>query len=199
VRAAPDALVYHAFSGRTPTGDESGLAATKLRRVVYGRLRFITRLLGDAWLRRFQRRYRLEDLAGRLLAATRRRPQLTHAYRQAWQDYRDHLPALRDERAALQVRRACSDTQLFEPQRAIPPALIWRGLPLLTRDIILQHYAPWLTGPGRERFPEIDAALKAPRSRRSHLWRAIEISRDEGPAALLHRIGRAIQWRLMQP
>lgn len=204
VRAAPLARVYHAFSGRTPSGEESGLAAAKLRRVVYGRLRFITRLLSKAWLERFRRRYRLEDLVGWLLAAARRDPRRAQAYRLAWQDYRHSLSSLLNERAGLQARRACPDAQLFARQRAAPLALIWRGLPLLTRDVILQHYAPWLTGPGRERFPEIDWALqsaagKARLPRRSHLQRALAIGRAEGLAALLHRVGRAIQWRWMQP
>jgi len=204
VRAAPTAVVYHAFSGRTPTGEQRGLAETKLRRVVYGRQRFIARLLGSDWLARFRRRYSFEDLLGRLRAAARRHPQLTQAYRLAQADYRAAQPALQSERATLQARRLCSDAQLFSLQRNAPPALIWNGLPLLTRDVILQHYAPWLLGPDLERFPEVQAVLQTegqdPRHmKRSAFRRALDIRRDEGMAALVHRLARAIQWRLMRP
>jgi hypothetical protein len=53
-------------------------------------------------------------------------------------------------------------------------------------------------GPGRERFPETagmpgsDAPLHTP----SAVRRAGSIWQEEGPAALLHRFGKEVQWKL---
>jgi hypothetical protein len=63
--------------------------------------------------------------------------------------------------------------------------------------VIYRHYLPWLLGAGRDRFPET-AALppEAPLPRRFGAQRWLKIGRDEGLAAMLHRMGKEVQWRL---
>ncbi len=60
-------------AGAPRVGSESGLGAVKLQRVVYGRLRFITRLLGPGYWLRFFAGYLLEDLLNGLLYLVRGR------------------------------------------------------------------------------------------------------------------------------
>jgi hypothetical protein len=199
VVAAPRAIVYHAFSGRVPGGEESGLAAGKLHRVTYGRLRFITRLLDDRSLRRFRRRYRLEDWIGSSLGRFSGRAVEAAAYRHGWRDYHRDLPRILEVRRRLQERRLLTDAELFAPQRRVPQPLIRRGLPLLTWDAVCRHYGPWQMGAGRSHFPET-ARLPAEAAayiRHTHsLKRGFAIWRAEGLTGLAHHLGRAAQWRL---
>lgn len=197
IRAAPQAVVYHAFSGRVPTGSDTGLAPLKLRWVTYGRLRFITRVLGEAQLARFLNRYRLEDRLRALPAVFAGKTDLRRAYRLGWDDYQAALPEILEQRAELQLRRQIDPDALFATQRRVPPPLMRRGLPLLTGEVIRTHYAGWLLGPARDRFPET-AALPEQTGlpARSPLARAAQVARDEGPDALLHRTAKSILWRL---
>jgi GT2 family glycosyltransferase len=182
---APQAVVYHAFSGRVPDGVESSLEAVKLQRVVYGRLRFITRLLGFNYLLRFFVGYLLEDMVYGLVYLVRGRWGHLRAYWRAWLDYFNSLDDLRLERKILQQRRSQTDWALFNLQRQSPVPLVWRGLPLLTWDIVRHEYAPWIESrqTGRPKMT---------------LQRALSVWRVEGIAALLHRIGRGILWKWMQ-
>jgi len=205
VRAAPQAVVYHAFSSREPGEEQSGLGAVKLRNVVYGRLRFVVRLLGSATLARFLLSYALEDLANIIAALLRRRWAMAQAYAQAWGDFRKALPALRVERKLLQNQRRCGDRELFALQKQLPLTLIWRGLPLLTWDSICHYYAPWLMAQRTQDYPEFreqeaEARVLNPGTASRPLWRRlIEMQRAEGALAALHRFAKIIQWKLMQP
>ena len=186
VRPAPQAVIYHAFSGRVPDGMQAGLSAEKLRRVVYGRLRFITRLLGPGMLGRFLFCYIFEDFLNAIACLLRGRWDHCRAYWRAWADYLTSLKELRLCRKTLQSRRLQTDRELFRLQRQAPVPLVWRGLPLLTWDIVRYEYQPWIESrhTGRPRMT---------------LPRALSIWRMEGPAALAHRLGRAIIWKWMQP
>lgn len=201
IRAAPRAIVYHAFSSRVPAGQPVDLPALKLRRVASGRLRWITRLLGPAAWLRFALGYALEDLGRAGLALLRGRLALVRAYIQAWGDFRRSLPELRPARRACKARRRINDRALLQPQRVVPVPLIWRGLPLLTWEVVQSCYAPWLAAQAA-RFPEWQGDAPAPlpptappgRARRAAL-----IVRLEGLGALFERLGRSLIWRLAKP
>lgn len=202
IRPAPHAVVYHAFSSRVPAGRPVDLPALKLSRVVYGRLRWITRLLGcRAWLR-FALNYLLEDLARMAMALLTARVRLWRAYGQAWGDFRRSLPGLRQERRRIQSRRRVADRTLFRLQRAVPQPLIWRGMPWLTWDIIQAHYAPWLAvGPFKD-FPEWQGDTPAPPPPATApplLPRLRTILRSEGLSALVYHLGRWLLWKLSRP
>jgi len=197
---APWALVYHAFSSRVPAGEPVDLPALKLRRVIYGRLRWITRLLGrGAWLR-FALNYTLEDLVRLALALLRWR--MWRACGQAWSDFRLSLPALRRERRQIQSRRRVTDRDLFQLQQHIPQPLIWRGLPWLTWDIIQAYYAPWLAAGQAENYPEWQGPHPAPPPPAAPpplCPRTGPIGRSEGLPALAYHLGRWLLWRLSRP
>lgn len=203
--AAPQAVVYHAFSSREPGGEQGGLSAVKLQHVVHGRLRFAFRLLSRATMARFMFSYGLEDLINLLAALLRRRWAMAQAYTQAWWDFRKALPALRVERKLLQNQRRCDDKELLALQKRLPPTLIWRGLPLLTWDSICQYYAPWLMAQRTQDYPEFreqeaEARVRNPSIASRPLWRRLmEIRRAEGNFAALHRFAKIVQWKLMQP
>ncbi len=201
IRAAPQAIVYHAFSSRVPAGQPVELPALKLRRVVSGRLRWITRLLGPAAWLRFALGYGLEDGLRAGLALLRGRLALARAYVQAWGDFRRSLPELRPARRKLQAGRRIDDRVLFRPQQAVPTPLIWRGLPRLTWEAVQTCYAPWLAAHAAG-FPEWQGTGPAPLPPAAPPgWarRAVLIARLEGLAALLERLGRSLIWRLAKP
>ena len=201
VRLAPLAVVYHAFSGRVPTGEGVSLPPLKLRRVVYGRLRFAMRLLGRRYLARFLLGYLLEDALSMALDQFSGHAAQAQARLRGWMDYRRSLPSLRQERARIQARRARPDAELFALQRLIPAPLIRSGLPQLTWDIVRTVYLPLLRSGRTRQAPELawlpaGAGHPTPAGLPS---RAGEILRQEGFSALLHRLWRAAQQRLAQP
>jgi GT2 family glycosyltransferase len=199
VRLASAALIYHAFSGRVPGGDEAGLSAVKLQRVVYGRLRFISKLLSWPYLLRFFTSYLIEDLARCSLALARGRWQIAGAYASAWRDYLRMLPEIRRERRKIQSRRQSSDRALFSLQRMVPMPLIWRGLPLLTWDLVCYHYLPLIADGRAIYFADIEdiAHMNAPR-RYFSLARARSILRSEGARGLWYHLGRWLQWQFVR-
>ncbi len=196
IYAAPQAVVYHAFSGRVPTGKVDPLAEQKLSRVVFGRLRWAALLLDERNRRRVLRNYRLEDGMRIALAWSRSRPAQARAIRRGRNEYQRCQGEIENRRKVIQARRACPDKALFTLQRAVPPPLIWRGLPLLTLDAV--WYGPWLASGAAREFPEWRANpdLPLPLSRPpGTIDRAIRILRREGLAALLERLAREWLWR----
>lgn len=183
---APGAIVYHAFSGRHPGEVERGLNETKLQRVIYGRLRFSTRLLRPALLLRFLISYAVEDLFNGLLNLFRGHWGAARACVRAWRDYLGSLSELRLARKILRQRRPLANRELFSLQRQAPVPLIRQGVPLLTWDIVCHEYLPWIQ------------THRSVRSKMS-LRRAFSIWQVEGFAALAHRLGRRALWKLMQP
>jgi hypothetical protein len=186
VRLAPQAVIYHAFSSRLPSETASSLDEVKQQRVSYGRLRFITRLLGPGFLLRCLTNYLLEDLLNGLRNLALGRWGNARACGRAWREYLSSLSELRLRRKTLQQRRTLSDRELFSLQRQIPAPLVRQGLPLLTWDIVCHEYLPWIS------------TCRAGSSKVS-LRRALAIWQVEGFSALAHRIGRKVLWKWMQP
>ena len=205
IPAAPNATVYHAFSGRVPSIERSAFTPQKLRRVVYGRLQFATKILERANLLHFLRNYFLEDVLNILLALFTGRWGKIGAYSKAWSDYLKSFPQLRQERRKLQSRRVNEDKIIFQPQRKAPIPLIRNGLPQLTWDSVRSHYYPLILSGRTRRFPEFEGfpaigKTNPPEIRHPNLLkRAGSIWRAEGFRGLLHRIWRFTQWSLMQP
>ena len=163
IRAAPQAVIYHAFGGRVPTGQQSGLTPRKLRNVVFGRLRFTIKLV-DGYLSRFLRNYLLEDWTNFTAATGKGDWDTARAYIAGWGDIIRTLPGLLHERKSLQARRAISDEELFLLQRKMPITLAWHGLPELTWDLVQNHYLPLIRNGRTRPMPEFD-----PNRRHLHL------------------------------
>lgn len=205
IRAAPQAISYHAFSGRVPTGEEIDLTNTKRRHVVYGRLRFVAKLLSSKYLLRFLFNYLIEDILRAGLAFISGRWRILPAYFYAWNDFRKSIPSLKKERREIQRRRRQSDAELFALQRTVPIPFLRHGLPQLTWDLIRNHYYPLLASGQTQSFPEYsdfprDGNAEMPVINIQPTWkRAALIWRQEGLGALVYRVGKALQWRLLQP
>jgi glycosyltransferase involved in cell wall biosynthesis len=163
VCAAPGAVVYHAFGGRVPGGEEAGLSPGKLRNVVFGRLRFALKLTGRS-LGRFLRNYLLEDWTNFWRAVLKRQWPTSRAYLGGWSDVLNNLPGIFEARRSLQSRRVIPDEDLFALQRDMPETLAWHGLPELSWDIVQNHYLPLILSRRTKRMPEFD-----PSERRPHL------------------------------
>jgi GT2 family glycosyltransferase len=204
IQAAPAALVYHAFSGRVPNENRDNLSPARLRRVVFGRLNFITKINGPGYLLRFGFNFCLEDLARLLLAVVRGRWSTARAILQGWQDYFQALPALRRRRREIQSHRQMSDRVLYQLQRQTPAPSIRQGMPLLTWDQICSHYARLIYTGQTVELPELedlepdDYARARKISQVPALERVRQIWQSEGAGALLHRLGKGVQWRIMQ-
>jgi GT2 family glycosyltransferase len=205
IRAAPRAIVLHAFSGRVPTGREGGLPSLKLQNVTYGRLHFITKILSFGYFIRFFLKYFIEDFIGLLLALISGQWANIRAYFNAWWNYFRALPNLRKERSLLQARRANTDAQIFSLQNNISIPMIWHGLPQLTWDLVKYHYAPLINSGQTRQMPEFtDKSGNKPSMGRAFsngrsVIRAFAILKAEGFGGLVHRAWRSIQWHLMKP
>jgi GT2 family glycosyltransferase len=204
VQAAPAALIYHAFSARVPDDNSESLSTTKLRRVVFGRLNFITKINGSSYFMRFIFNYCLEDLARFSLATLRCRWSIARAIVQGWQDYFSILPELKRRRHDIQSRRRLSDRALYRIQRQAPPPFIRRGIPQLTWDIICSDYSRLIYTGQTYTLPELEGldsdehASARKISQTPILERIGRIWRSEGPGALLHRLGKSVQWHIMR-
>jgi len=205
IMAAPKSVGYHAFGSRPSSGKDVRLPPRKLRQVVYGRLRFSTKILGPWYLLRFLGLYILEDITNMILSILRGQLWKLHTYFHAWSDYWTYLPEMLADRKAIQARRQCTDKELFRLQKDIPMPLIWDGLPELTWDIVRHQYLPLIIAGQTRPLPEFEATpfekppVHSSRKLGQHVGRASNIWRAEGFSGLLHRIGRTIQWHLMRP
>lgn len=162
IRAAPQAVIYHAFGGRVPAGEDSKLAPRKLRNVVYGRFRFALKIVGD-YLGQFLRNYILEDWTNFYLALIQRDWSSAKAYLSGWFDIIRDLPGLLKARKSLQSRRVTSDRVLFGLQRDMPITLAWHGLPELTWDLVQHHYLPLFRSGRTRSMPEFEQSKIRPR------------------------------------
>lgn len=203
--AAPQALVFHAFSARLPSSEESQLTGPKLFRIAYGRFRFAGKLLGTRYRGIFMFRYLLEDVANLIVAPFRWQWFKLLAYAKAYRTVFQHIPEIRQVRRAVQQRRRITDGQLLHLQRTVPLALMRNGMPLLTWDIVVHEYLPLLVGPNTRKLPEFPeeqfktASIQGLRPSGFSVARARSIWRTEGASALMHQIGKRLQWRLMRP
>ena len=156
IAAAPQAVVYHALGGRISNGQKPGNGRSssanpaKQQRVVYGRLHFITRLLGPASWLRFMAGYFVEDFVRWSLAALKRQANLRKSICDAWRQYIRAFSQLRQENRQLREKRKQSDRQFLKQQvmtktpMAIPRPLVRQGVPQLTWELVRSYYGPIL-------------------------------------------------------
>lgn len=160
-RAAPRAIVYHAFGGRVPSGEQVDLTPSKLRNVVYGRLRFALKILGQLQPR-FLRNYLLEDWGNFLNYFVHGNIRMVLAYMNGWAQASKTFSALRQEGRLLQKQRVRSDDELFQSNKHMPAPLVWHGLPELTWDLVKHHYLPILSSGVTRNMQELDEIRKKP-------------------------------------
>lgn len=162
IRSAPQAVVFHAFGGRRPSGQADPLTPRKLERVAYGRLRFAYKL-ADKSLPRFLRNYALEDLLNGTRAFFRLKWSMIQAYGAAWSKFFREWPELRLIRAQALARRTLPDGILFKTPAKLPPTLVWNGLPELSWDRIRTIYLPLIQSKRTRPMPEFSPSFNQPR------------------------------------
>lgn len=203
IRAAPQAIVYHALGAHVPSSHGRRRSPEKLRYVVFGRLRFAVKLLSPKFLVRFLFAYGFEDCLRLCLAFLQLDVPTIRAYWYGWRDFLVSLSSLIRERKMTQTKRVRSDRVIFDLHKEIPVPLIRNGLPELTWDIVQNHYLPLILSGKTRPLPEfVDVDIEKaqrefiPQTRRA---RALAIWRNEGGRALVYRIARYLQWRLALP
>jgi GT2 family glycosyltransferase/glycosyltransferase involved in cell wall biosynthesis len=144
IRPAPRAVIFHAMGETGSSDPDGGPKPAKIKSVVYGRIRFALKLLGRD-LPRFLVTYGLEDGFHFLGTVVRGRWLTSRAYLAAWGKIIQDLLALKRERRWVQGQRVLTDRKLFALQKSIPKTFIWKGLPVLTWDLVEHHYAPLLS------------------------------------------------------
>ena len=154
ILAAPQATVYHAFGGYLHTGTEVDLSPSKLQRVIYGRLRFATKLTSGFTTLRFFIGYGAEDAVNLLLSLIRLDRARFRAVLGGWRDFFLDLRQITQARRSIQSRRKINDHELFTLQQQIPPPFIWHGIPELTWDLIANHYLPLIRANKTKPMPE---------------------------------------------
>ena len=143
VHAAPNAVAYHAFGGRVPSGEAGGLSARKLGNACYGRLRFTLKLLYPPARSRYLANYLRDDLRDLLANAARLRIGNALAYFGAYFRLVKDLPGIMRLHKALGEHRDPS-VDISALDFTPPDPLERNGLPLLTRAIVQGTYAPLL-------------------------------------------------------
>jgi GT2 family glycosyltransferase/glycosyltransferase involved in cell wall biosynthesis len=162
VIAAPKAVVYHSFSGRIPVGEKINLDPAKLENVVYGRLRFSAKLLDQLFFKYFLS-YLVADAAKGLIYFFSFRLSLIAGIIRGWARFVKDLPKIFVERKAYLTEKISSDEALFSTQKRMPEVIIWRGLPELTWDLVVNHYLPLIDKEKTITFPELPENSRPPR------------------------------------
>jgi len=116
-----------------------------------------------------------------------------------------HTPEIRQAHRVVQQRQRITDAQLLNLQRTVPLSWMRNGMPLLTWDIVVHEYLPLMVGQNTRKLPEFPEeqyetlSIQDLQPSGFSLARARSIWRIEGASALIHRIGKRFQWRLMRP
>ena len=189
MRAAPQALVYHAFGGGT--AGLAGIGTAKLENVVYGRLRFHSKLF-YGWRRVWKLLICLaQDGAGLLGAALRLRPDWMRAYWRGWMKW------LRQPPATVRLGKV-NPAAVFATWPDIPAPRIWRGLPELTWEAVCCDYLPLMIAGRTRPLPEMSGLNEFdPKSRETNFGlRLALLWEGEGLRAILRRCWRNIRWKL---
>lgn len=155
IAAAPRAVVRHVFGYKVRGGEESDLTPRKLAMAVYGRLRFVNKLMSGETRRHFVRRYLAEDRSNVRVLARAGNWAAVRAYIRAWRRAVLHLPAMRRDYRRLRKMAPLSDRDLFAGQAQMAGSLLWSGVPDLSREVIVTRYLPLLAGGQTRRVPEM--------------------------------------------
>ena len=139
ILAAPEAVVYHGFGGRTPSGDQERLSPSKLENVVYGRLRFTVKLL-DGYLEKFLLSYLLSDFINIFRYLFSFKIYYVSAILRGYIKFFSDFQNIRTERRFQFDNLVVPDKKIFNLPQNFPETLIWNGLPELSWDLIRSNY-----------------------------------------------------------
>ena len=147
IGAAPEAVVFHALGSGAEAG-KSEMSATKLENVVYGRLRFHSKLY-SGWNKTVRILACLgQDVWGMAAAMIRLRMDLEKARWRAWRKWIKHPPA-----PVVAERRPRTETQV--KWSIHPRTRIWRGMPELTWESVCCDYLGMMAAGKTRLMPEM--------------------------------------------
>ena len=139
--AAPQAVVYHAFSGYLPDQGMNTFVADKLANVVYGRLRFSLKLLNE-YLFLFLFSYLFEDGFNFFRFLLTLQWRMCLGLIRGWTKFAKDSTQIFRTRTRLRDHKIVNDRKLFQLQRRMPATNMWHGMPELTWDLICNEYLP---------------------------------------------------------
>jgi GT2 family glycosyltransferase len=161
ILAAPKAVVYHAFGGRIPSGSAESLTPQKLQNAVYGRLRFVDKLLDDKRDELLSNHYK-EDWRRFSAAVVGFHWPEAGAYLKGWTLFKKARHSIKEARLALQKKRVISDQDLFALQDGYPDHATWNNLPDLTWERIESQYYPLIHSRKTRELPEFSGGGDRP-------------------------------------
>jgi GT2 family glycosyltransferase len=151
--AAPQAVVYHAFSGFLPDQGMNTFVADKMANVVYGRLRFSLKLLNE-YLYLFLFSYLIEDGLNFFRFFLTLKWRMCLGLIRGWIKFAKDSTHIYRMRTRLRERTIVSDRNLFLLQRSMPATNMWHGMPELTWDLICNEYLPLILQGRTNKMPE---------------------------------------------
>lgn len=142
IKAAPKAIIYHAFGGKLPSGEKAELTPKKLENVCYGRLRFIHKLLDEDTRTEVQSNYSDEDFHNVFSNLARGRINHALAILRGYYRFRQDKDEIEQQYSQLASRRAIHPASLLESTFDDPPTIEYNGVPKLTLESIKNYYLP---------------------------------------------------------
>ncbi len=142
IKSAPEAIIYHAFGGKIPSGEKSEMSAQKLRNACYGRLRFAYKLFDRDSSDEVLSNYTQEDIRNFFANLARGRINYSLAIIRAHRRFRQTKPKIEQLHLQLIAKRVIQSASLWESTFDEPPIFEHNGIPKLTLEAIKQYYLP---------------------------------------------------------
>ena len=202
ILAAPGAVGNHAFGQESNQYLPGVLTSEKLEQVIYGRLRFIFKLLSPVYLFYFFVVYTIEAFFRLLEAALHGRWYYYGAYFNASLKMIKSLKEILDNRRMVQTRRVTPDRDLFQIHKNIPLPLVRYEMPELSLDIVRHIYLPAILSDNTRPLPEFELSTgytdgqKIYPGKMSIINRLLSTIRTEGFSGFLLYFGKWVVWRL---
>jgi GT2 family glycosyltransferase/glycosyltransferase involved in cell wall biosynthesis len=157
IKAAPHAVIYHAFGGKIPSGEASEMSPQKLENACYGRLRFINKLFDGESKDKALSNYADEDTRSFFAHLARGRINYASAILRGRRRFRQTRAEIEQLHSQLAIRSVIQPAALLEPPFDEPPILEHNGIPKLTLESIKEYYLPLkLNGRTKNAMPEFN-------------------------------------------
>jgi GT2 family glycosyltransferase/glycosyltransferase involved in cell wall biosynthesis len=153
ILAAPEAVIWHAFGCAGHPAGKTKITPRKLEYVVYGRLRFAAGLLVE-YKNRFLDNYLFEDSINLLRYFFTGNFTHVESILKGWRTFIRDRQSIAQQNRSLNQNRSMTDPVLFSLQNRLPANLLWKGYPVLSMDLVENHYQPDLVEGNTRLMPE---------------------------------------------
>ena len=142
IKAAPNAIIYHAFGGQVPSGEKLELTAKKLENACYGRLRFAQKLFDEGTRDDLLSNYSDEDVHNFFAHLGHGRINHALAIIRGHLRFRKTRKQIDQLHLQLATKSVIQSATLLESVFDEPPVFEHNGVPKLTMDSIKNYYLP---------------------------------------------------------